>query len=424
MVPVVPMAVVDGLQAGVGKNLVADLLMILTTGKAAPPQPYSVEDDENRKVITSLFRAGAEQIIFDEAHQIEGRHLARAITGETYSDRILGVSNMIEFPNRVTWVALGNNVTVNGDLSRRVYRIRLAPTMANPQDRDANSFRHPDIKRWTREHRPELIAAALTLVRAWFVGERVENASGRRFGSFERWGGMIGGILDNAGVEGFLGSLVEWRSETDYEATFWGEHLHWLQREFGAEEFTVPDVVKRMKHSAHVEHPPRLVDHSAVGYNRSLGMAYGRVKNRIMAGLQLTKTAGFSGHSNRWQIVDHRVSLPPAETSESEPSNTPDPEVDRVVRVVSQPATRKKNQTNIVCESGEIFSVGSRSAIYPIYPHYPSTDGADPLVHLLPLVADVPARICPDCDGEETLVPGSHWHACRTCHPGTFHRLT
>ena len=104
LVPLAPLAVIDGLQMGVGKNLLADLLSIFAVGKVANPLPYSREDEENKKVITSSFRAGHDLFVFDEAHAIEGRHLARAITSITYSDRILGVSNMIEFPNRVTWV--------------------------------------------------------------------------------------------------------------------------------------------------------------------------------------------------------------------------------------------------------------------------------------------------------------------------------
>ena len=438
MVPLAPLAVVDGLQMGVGKNLLADLLAILTTGKPANPLPYSREDEENKKVITSSFRAGHDLFIFDEAHTIEGRNLARAITSITYSDRILGVSNMIEFPNKVTWVALGNNVNVNGDLSRRVYRIRLAPNEANPQDRDVSSYRHPNIKRWTTEHRSELIAAALTIIRAWFAGERVESAAGRRFGSFELWGGMLGGILDNAGVEGFLGSLVEWRSETDYETAWWAEHLRWLVAKFGAEPFTVPDVVTKMKNSNHVEHPPRLDDHKVTGYNRLLGLAYGRVKNRVIADLQLVKVADYAGHSNQWQVLDRRINPPvkdegsertdepteggPVETSEREPAATPDPRVDRVVRVDRSSATREKNQSNTVYSTREDFSEPAEKAIYPIYPNYPSTDGADPLSSLLPLCSPVPARVCPDCETEEELTPSGFWYACRSCTPRTFVR--
>jgi hypothetical protein len=439
LVPLAPMAVIDGLQPGVGKNLIADLLSILATGKSASPLPYSRDDDENRKLITSSFRQGTELLIFDEAHTIEGRHLARSITGETYSDRILGVSNMIEFPNKITWVALGNNVAVNGDLSRRVYRIRLAPAIANPQDRDVASFRHPDIKRWTREHRSELIGAALTLVRAWFTGEQEESAAGRRFGSFERWGGLVGGILDNAGIEGFLGSLVEWRSETDYDNKFWTEHLHWLLQHFGDEEFTVPEVVKKMHGSNHVEHPPRLEDHKATGYNRSLGLAYGRVANRVIGHLQLVKSATYAGHSNRWRVLDHRPAEPTIEEMSEPVARTPkaertlsghvvtsDPPVEEgsLGSMGSSVPTSFRNRDYTCYESTRIeeSSGPSGNGIYPIYPNYPSTEGGDPLSSLLPLAAPVPPRTCPDCDQEEELTPSGLWMACRACHPGSFER--
>lgn len=440
LVPLAPLAVVDGLQAGVGKNLLADLLSILARGEVAKPLPYSREDDENKKVITAEFRAGTELMIFDEAHTIEGAHLARSITSITYSDRILGVSSMIEFPNRVTWVALGNNVSVNGDLSRRVYRIRLAPTMANPQDRDVASYRHPDIKGWTMAHRAELIGAALTVIRAWFVDpERAESTAGRRFGSFEKWGGMVGGILDHAGVDGFLGSLVEWRSETDYETRFWSDHLQWLIDTFGeGGQFTVADVVKKMKTSQGVEHPPRLEDHDARGYNRALGLAYGRVKNRVVNYLQLVKAAEFAGHGNRWTVVDHR----PGSRPQGGPQDVADPtssagdvgggeaskEASETSEMTDQgsngstsPATYRKFHLNTRVDTyvDEIFyTAGAR--VYPGYPNYPSLEGADPLAALLTLTSTVPARVCPDCDREEELTPSGLWYGCRSCHPLTF----
>lgn len=434
LVPLAPLAVVDGLQAGVGKNLVADLLSILSTGQVAKPLPYSREDDENRKVITSEFRSGTELMIFDEAHTIEGAHLARSITSITYSDRILGVSSMIEFPNKVTWVALGNNVAVNGDLSRRVYRIRLAPAMANPQDRDVAKYRHPDLKGWTKEHRAELIAAALTLIRAWFVDpERQESAAGRRFGSFEPWGGMVGGILDNAGIVGFLGSLVAWRSETDYETRFWSDHLQWLIEVFDeGGQFTVADVVKKMKTSLGVEHPPRLEDHDARGYNRLLGLAYARVKNRVVNDLQLVKVTEMAGHGNRWTVVDHRP-RPQASAQAGEESaapesdetatDTPETTVDRVVRVDDHTQAYEKNEVSYVStHASNVFSGGAAARLYPIYPNYPPVTGADPLAELLPLTSPAPARVCPDHDEEvhETLSPSGFWYACPVCHPGTF----
>lgn len=413
LVPLAPMAVVDGLQMGVGKNLLADVIAVFATGRPANPLPYSVDDEENRKVVTSSFRAGHELFVFDEAHVIQGRALARSITSQTYSDRVLGVSTMAEFPNRITWVALGNNVQVNGDMSRRVYRIRLAPAVANPQDRDVAGYRHPDLIGWTAEHRAELLAAGLTLVRAWFAGDRPVNLNGRRFGSFEAWGGMVGGILDNAGVPGFLETLREWREETDYETSYWSDHFRWLHGKFGSSIFTVPEVLATMRRSNHVEYPPRLEDHDVKGYGRELGKAYGRMKGRTLAGLTLVKVSETAGHGARWQLVS-----PTTDSDAGADSPSPSPSPSRVDQGGSgSSAPRKQRETSAyvsrMCEN----TAEGREATYPIYPNYPATDG-DPLAHLLPLAMQVASPVCPDCDQPEEMVPGAHWYACPRCHPG------
>ncbi len=433
LVPLAPMAVVDGLQMGVGKNLVADCLAIFATGTTADPLPYSREDEENRKVVLATYATGSELFVFDEAHVIQGPALAKALTAITHKDRVLGVSRMASYPNRVTWIALGNNVSVNGDLSRRVYRIRLAPKVANPQDRAADEFRHPDLKAWTAENRPELIAAALTLVRAWFDAGQPQNAAGRRFGSFEQWGGMVGGILDNAGVPGFLDNLVEWRSETDYEASYWTDHFSWLAEKFGSEEFTVSEVVAMMRRSNHVEHPPRLENHTVTGYTRQLGQSYGRVKNRTYAGLQLVAVTRYAGHANRWQIVDrregtesnagqHTPSPAPVPTTDSDDSSPATPGMSATSARSGSTYSRKETSVPYVREAHVFSTAGRQHPMYPTYPAYPgvSSDEADPLRDLLPLAVAVPAPECPDCDQPEELTPSGFWYACRRCHPGTF----
>lgn len=416
LVPLAPMAVVDGLQMGVGKNLVADLLSILTVGKPAKPLPYSLEDEENRKVITSSFRQGDQVFVFDEAHVIQGRALARAVTSLTYSDRVLGVSTMAEFPNSITWVALGNNVQVNGDLSRRVYRIRLAPTVANPQDRDVAGYRHPDLKGWTVEHRAELLVAALTLVRSWFTGGQVINLNGRRFGSFEPWGGMVGGILDNAGVPGFLDTLVEWRSESDYETGYWTDHFRWLHAKFGDRVFTVSEVVTKMRQAnQNVEHPPKLEDHDAKGYGRELGKGYGRMRGRTLGGVTLTKVAETAGHGARWQLVEQGEPTTQREAGVNSPSPDPvPPKGSSGSSGTSSP--RRKTQKTLHMAYGAETPTERTGAMYPIYPNYPPATG-DPLASLLPLAVDVPAPTCPDCDQPEEMVAGRHWFACPRCHP-------
>ena len=471
LVPVSPLAVVNGLQMGVGKNLVADLLAIFATGGTVLPLPWSGSDEENRKVISSAFRTGREVFVFDEAHVLEGAAMARALTASTYTDRILGVSTMAEFPNNVTWMSLGNNVQINGDMSRRVYVIRLAPSGTNPQDRSVDSFRHPDLKGWTAEHRAELVAAGLTLVRAWFVAGRPVSAAGRRFGSFEAWGGMVGGVREAAGVEGFLGNLQEWRSESDYEGRYWVDHLGWLAGQFGpGETFTVAAVVRKMKAGGDgVEHPPDLVDHAVTGYPRLLGKAYGRVKGRAYEGYRLELVRADASNGNRWALdrpsdssgSDGGVSesgsagrgregIPLATYEENSPSTYVDTCVTTRGQKGSAHPVRSPDSPNAQVNP---FAGPGLASPAPSpdpsadpekrsHPHMtttyrpepgaiawaPAPDPVDsPAAVLLPLARSTePDRYgrCPDCETplEVVEVSGSGWRACRGCTPATFVR--
>jgi len=447
LVPVAPMAVVNGLQMGVGKNLLGDMVSIFATGSTVVPLPWSGDDEERRKVILSTFRAGRELFVFDEAHVIEGASLARALTAATYTDRVLGVSNTAEFPNNVTWMSLGNNVQINGDMSRRVYVIRLAPAVENPMDRDVDSFRHPDLKGWTAEHRAELVAAGLTLIRAWFTAGSPQAPAGRRFGSFETWGGMLGGVLEVAGVPGFLDNLSEWRSESDYESRYWTDHLQWLEAAFGAEPFTAAEVVARMRRVSDVEHPPGLEDHTVTGYARALGKSYGKVKGRAYAGLRLELASASPKHANHWVVA--------SATSEESGASTSHMDVSGSVRdeegsggMVSATYTRKNYslavRTNVRAqENGELASLlippdHSRETDNPSVDRtrpdvirangtrwQPEPDPArSPLAPVLHLASAPEPAVCPDCDGPVSLVPGPmpFWYACLACHPDTGHQ--
>lgn len=326
MVPKVPLAVVDGLQMGVGKNLLADSILTVYTGAAAEPMNWVPEADELRKQITAAFRTGAEFFVFDEAHTIEGAPLAQALTAATWQDRILGVSTMANFPNVITWLSLGNQVQVKGDLTRRVYRIALRPRYANPQDRPASSFRHPgtsglDLGSWTRKHRRELMTAILTLVRAWFAQGQPRPARGVSFGSFEVWEKITGGIVETAGLTGFLDNLKVWRSESDFDTQYWTGHLRWLRETFGDMPFRTAQVrEKAMTDPPGYLAPPKLDDPSEKGYGKALGEAYSRLRGRRYDGLWIERQGSAHGHVSVWNVYQDED--PP---TEGEPEPEPPP---------------------------------------------------------------------------------------------------
>lgn len=339
MVPKVPLAVIDGLQMGVGKNLLADSILTVYTGQAAEPMNWVPEADELRKQITAAFRTGAEFFVFDEAHTVEGAPLAQALTASTWQDRILGVSTMANFPNVITWMSLGNNVQVRGDLTRRVYRIALRPKYANPQDRQASTFRHPgqsglDLGSWTRKHRRELMTAILTLVRAWFAKGQPRPKRGVSFGSFEVWERITGGIVETAGLTGFLDNLKVWRSESDFDTQYWTGHLGWLRAQFGDQSFRTAQVrEKALSDPAAYLAPPKLDDATDKGYGKALGEAYSRLRGRRYDGLWIERNGSAHGHVSMWTVFQDGQDPPTEENPMPEPTPPPvepDPEPETV----------------------------------------------------------------------------------------------
>jgi hypothetical protein len=311
LVPLVPQAVVSAKQMGSGKNLLGDCLSILWTGQAMDPLPYNDTDEETRKTITSVFRGGSEVVCFDEAHEVGSKALARAITAVNYSDRVLGVSEMCKYPNRVTWMSLGNGVVVNGDMGRRVHFIELWPAVANPQDRDPDEFRHSDLREWTEQNRAALVRAALVLVRAWFAAGCPRGVRKEAMGSFEAWDRMISGILALAGVEGFLAELKAKRSESDHTGSGWEAHLAWLWDTFGLQEFQTKAVKAAALATPDVDSfagappdgtKPGLYDPLAKDFTRELGSRYNRINERVYGGYQLVKTGESHGHVAKWSI--------------------------------------------------------------------------------------------------------------------------
>jgi hypothetical protein len=327
-VPKVPLAVVDGLQMGVGKNLLADSILTVYTGQPAEPMNWVSEPDELRKQITAAFRTGAEFFVFDEAHTVEGAPLAQALTAATWQDRILGVSTMANFPNVITWMSLGNNVQVRGDLTRRVYRIALRPRYSNPQDRKAETFRHPgqsglDLLSWTREHRADLTVAILTLVRAWYAKGMPRPRRSISFGSFETWERIVAGIVETAGLDGFLDNLKVWRSESDFDTQYWAGHLGWLRAEFGSEPFRTAQVrEKALNDPAGYLAPPKLDDPTDKGYGKALGEAYSRLRGRRYGTLWIERNGFAHGHVSQWSVFESGEDGP----TEGNPGPEPEPD--------------------------------------------------------------------------------------------------
>jgi hypothetical protein len=89
---------------------------------------------------------------------------------------------------RAVWAATGNNVQLSGDgIARRVTYVRLESPEENPEDR--TDFRIKDLRGHVREHRAELLGAALTILRGYCAADR-PDMSLPPWGGFEGWSAL------------------------------------------------------------------------------------------------------------------------------------------------------------------------------------------------------------------------------------------
>ena len=212
-----PMYYLNKPTAGTGATLLVHACLYPALGHAPPATKPPQREEEMEKVLTSVLMDGSKVVFLDNATVLTSKALASALTADTYKARVLGYSRMVEIPSRVMWVTTGNNPDIENEMYRRMVDIRLDAKEANPEDRPAQSFTIPDLKGWLRDNREALVRAALIIVQAWVRAGMPMGSKSKA--SFERWAGIMSGILENAGVVGFLETPKERRPED--EATEW-----------------------------------------------------------------------------------------------------------------------------------------------------------------------------------------------------------
>jgi len=215
MVGKVPMTVIDAPAGGIntGKTLTGQIALFPALGGVTITNADRADGDEWRKVVTAAHLGGQQLLFIDNLSRVlDSGTIAAALTGDRWSDRILGHSQMIDVPNDLLWVLTGNGIQISQELARRAMPIRL---MTPPDGRAwARSFSRRDIDGWLAHHRRELVFAALTLCQFWVRGGALGAAGDEEAGlsvgatvhSFVRWSQVVGGILKDAYVDGFMGN--------------------------------------------------------------------------------------------------------------------------------------------------------------------------------------------------------------------------
>jgi hypothetical protein len=234
-----PMFIITATAPGSGKSLLKDILKALY-GIADTAWPEN--DTELRKSITTqLYTTGQPVVVLDNlpnGHVIKSPVLSALLTQEHWGDRVLGSTASVTMPNDRLWVLTGNGMRTGGDNGRRAMWVRLDPNCPDPDQRDG--FRVGDLRPWLRANASTVVAALVTMVRAWLAdGARTIRT---RKGDYSEWATILAGLLAFLGVDGWMADRDDLVGQDD-ELLEWAAFLTaWLDK-LGAEAQPVSTVL-------------------------------------------------------------------------------------------------------------------------------------------------------------------------------------
>ena len=199
-----PLFAIDAAVPGAGKGLLARITHLIAYGVDIAHMSLPPNDEEMRKQLTTTLLSGDPAVLLDNVGvPIGGDSLESLITAPLWKVRLLGkMEDSGAIAVRVVVIAAGNGLEFVGDMGRRTLRIRLDTQHESPEERD--DYKHADragedkLLAWVREHRAELAADVLTILRAWHVEGR--GGTVKRWGSFESWASTIAAAVEWVGL--------------------------------------------------------------------------------------------------------------------------------------------------------------------------------------------------------------------------------
>lgn len=317
----VPLFAVRAPAAGTGKSLLAHVAAIIATGRPAAVVGQELNREEEKKSILAIGIEGDRVVLIDNVeHPLGSDVLAAALTGTTFKERLLGANKRVEVPLVATWFASGNNLVVKGDLGRRVVPIDLDAKMEQPETR--SGFAIKDLIAYTKNERPALIAAALTILRAFIVygdnpPDSYEPATLESFGTFEAWSNLVRAALVWLGEPDPCAGRARIAVDSDPEFSIIGDVFKTWHEVLGDGWYSLTSVLTKIKPPGRFEATPESkslghlreaispLDHKSDAYNldaQRIGANLRKHKGRIISGLKLESHGG-GCRGAEWRVV-------------------------------------------------------------------------------------------------------------------------
>jgi hypothetical protein len=180
--PDAPVFGIDATKPATGKSLLCDVITLIATGRRATVMNQPSNEDEANKTWHSLLLAGDSVVVVDNIiHPVGGATICSILTQPYFQRRVLGNKAMGPVPTNIVVLCNGNNLAFAGDLPSRAIISRMDAGMEHPETR---RFKR-DLLTYIPEHRGEIVAAALTVMRGFVAAGRPMSFEDSRFKAFD-----------------------------------------------------------------------------------------------------------------------------------------------------------------------------------------------------------------------------------------------
>lgn len=197
-----PLHMIEAPTEGTGKGVLAEVTSIIITGQYPPMMTEGRSEEEWRKRLTAKLVQLPSVVVIDNVRgRLDSAALSSILTARIWEDRDLGHTRNLRRFVTCVWLATANNPSYSREVGRRLVRERIDAAMPQPWLR--TGFHH-DLPSWALDNRGRLLWALLVLTRRWWV--RGAPRANIEMGSYANYAKVIGGILQEAGVQSFLGN--------------------------------------------------------------------------------------------------------------------------------------------------------------------------------------------------------------------------
>ena len=119
-----------------GKTLLCNVVSMIAVGRGAAAISQGRTEEEDEKRLFSILRQGDPVILIDNIEQpVHGDALCTILTEATWQCRVLGVSENQTVSTSALFLATGNNLEFQGDVTTRVIMGRLDAGVEAPEKR-------------------------------------------------------------------------------------------------------------------------------------------------------------------------------------------------------------------------------------------------------------------------------------------------